>query len=79
MDYKKLKNTWSGIRPYNLNGRANEAYAPAVTMSLPAWQRYVASGNNTLLGSGGVIPGGTVQTAGGMSGAVYAGHVRQGY
>lgn len=43
---------------------------PPVTLSLPEWQQYVASGNNTLLGSGGVIPGGTMQTVGGNSGAV---------
>ena len=61
------------------NESYGENYAGPVTLSLPEWQEYVASGANTLEGSGGVIPGGTVQTAGGNSGAVYSGHVFQGY
>ena len=87
MEYKKLKDTWSGILPYNINGKNNgkingrikENYSGPVALSLPQWQDYVASGKNVLYGSGGVIPGGVEQTAGGLSGAVYAGHVRQGY
>ncbi len=71
MPYTKLKNTWASKQTI-------EAYSGPVTMSLPEWNKYVSSGFNVLYGSGGVIPGGTIQTAGGNSGAVYAGHVRQG-
>ena len=47
-------------------------------MSLPEWNEYVASGKNILLGSGGVIPSGRLES--GWTGqAVYSGHVRQGY
>lgn len=53
-----------------------ENYGGPITLSLPEWQKYVAKGYNTLFP--GVIPGGTMQTAGGASGAVYTGHVRQG-
>lgn len=45
-------------------------------MPLQNWNNYVASGQNTLY-SGAIIPGGTVQTAGGSNGAVYRGTVRQ--
>jgi hypothetical protein len=82
MSYCKLKDCWVGLSNYNLAGKKNEVleeYVPPVTLSWPEWQQYVASGNNVLLGSGGVIPNGTVQTVGGLSGAVYSGHVRQGY
>lgn len=48
-------------------------------MSMPEWRQYVSSGRNTLYGSGGVIPSGTLQTGFGGSGAVYRGHVRQGW
>ena len=51
---------------------SEEEYAP-VTLSLPEWRQYVSSGMNTLLGSGGVIPGGTIG-----GGAVISGRVRQG-
>lgn len=79
MEYKKLKDTWSGLQPYNLSGKTKENYSGPVTLSLPEWKEYVASGKNILYGSGGIIPGGTIQTAGGNSGAVYSGLVRQGY
>ena len=79
MEYKKLKDTWSGIVQYNLTGKITENYSGPVTLSLPEWQQYVASGKNVLYGSGGVIPGGTVQTPFGGGGAVYSGQVRQGY
>lgn len=74
MEYKKLKNTWSGLKSYDLNGKGTikEEYAGPVTLSLPAWRNYIASGNHILLGSGGVIPGGTVITPFGGNGAVYA-------
>jgi hypothetical protein len=48
-----------------------ESYVPPVTLSLPAWRRYVANGYNTLYGDA-IIPGGTED-----NGAVYSGHVRQ--
>ena len=67
-DYKLLRDTY-----------AYEEYTPRVTMSMPEWRQYVASGRNTLYGSGGVIPSGTLQTGFGGSGAVYRGHVRQGW
>lgn len=80
MEYKKLKDTWSGLTPYNLTGGyVKEKYSGPVTLSLPQWQNYVSNGKNVLYGSGGVIPGGTIRTPGGSSGAVYAGRVRQGY
>jgi len=79
MDYKKLKNTWNGLKSYDLNGKIKEEYAGPVTLSLPKWRNYIASGNHILLGSGGVIPGGTTQTPFGGGGAVYFGHVQQGY
>lgn len=80
MSYKTLKHTWGGLTPYNLSGKksSKEPYESRVTLSLPEWRQYIASGRNVLL-AGAVIPGGTVQTAFGGSGAVYAGHVRQGY
>ena len=57
----------------------DEKYVAPVTLSLPEWNDYVASGMNTLLGSGGVIPGGTENLGWGGGGAVYKGHVHQGY
>ena len=76
--YSKSKNCWSGLKKYDLTGKKIEEYVTPVTLSLPEWQQYVASGNNVLLGSGGVIPNGTITTP--FSGsAVYRGHVRQGY
>lgn len=56
-----------------------EKYVPPVTLSMPQWRNYVASGMNTLLGSGGVIHGGTEDLGWAGGGAVYKGHVRQGY
>jgi len=53
-----------------------ENYGGPVTLSLPQWQDYVAKGYNTILPA--IIPGGTIQTPGGNSGAVYSGKVRQG-
>ena len=55
-----------------------DSYEAPVTISLPEWQDYVASGKNVLLGSGGVIPGGTIDLGWGADGAVYKGQVRQG-
>jgi len=72
MTYKKLKDTWA-------SSQTIESYSGPVTLSLPEWNRYVSNGLNVLYGSGGVIPGGTIQTPGGNSGAVYRGHVRQGW
>lgn len=72
MPYKKLKDCWT---PKN----SVEHYTPPVTMSLPEWRQYISSGNNVLLGSGGVIPNGTVNIPFGGNGAVYSGHVRQGW
>lgn len=69
MPYVLLKDTYTYPKTV-------EHYGGPVTLSLPEWQQYVAKGYNTLLP--GVIPGGTMQTAGGNSGAVYSGHVRQG-
>jgi hypothetical protein len=81
MTYKKLQNTWSGLKSYDLDGKKDksiENYSGAVTMSLPEWRNYLARGDNVLLGSGGVIPSGRQNTP--WTGqAVYAGHVRQGY
>jgi len=48
-----------------------ENYSPPVTLSLPEWQDYVASGQNTFPGDA-IVPGGTMD-----DGAVYQGHVRQ--
>ena len=85
MSYCSAKDCWAGLAQYNLSGKKSisrillENYVPPVTLSLPEWQQYVASGKNVLLGSGGVIPGGTMQTPFGGGGAVYRGHVRQGY
>jgi hypothetical protein len=83
MSYSKAKDCWVGIEKYNLVGKKTskviESYVPPVTMPFGQWQQYVASGNNVLLGSGGVIPSGTVQTPFGGGGAVYSGTIRQGY
>ena len=89
MNYAKLKDTWVGIEiPYTIASKkilgkkiqnyTQEDYTPRITLSYPQWQRYISAGNNVLLGSGGVIPGGTVNTGWG-GGAVYKGHVRQGW
>ena len=48
-----------------------ETYVPPVTISLPAWRRYVAEGKNTMYGDA-IIPGGTED-----GGAVCSGHVCQ--
>lgn len=84
MSYARAKDCWNGLQTYNLSGKKScvnivEDYTPPVTMPLWQWQEYVSAGNNVLLGSGGVIPSGTVQTPFGGGGAVYQGHVRQGY
>lgn len=84
MSYCKSKNCWTGLERYSLNSKKTvepyvEPYVAPVTMPWPAWQQYVASGNNILLGSGCVIPGGTVQMPFGGGSAVYKGHVRQGW
>jgi len=50
---------------------AYEQYAPPITLNLQDWNKYVASGDNTLYGDS-IIPGNTE-----MNGAVYSGHVRQ--
>jgi len=75
MNYKKLENCWLGLKKYDITGKSQtkEKYDP-ITMSLPEWQKYVASGKNNLELSGGVVPSGTVG-----GGAVIKGHVNQGY
>ena len=73
MEYKKLKDTWVHEDKYREN------YSGPVTLSLPEWHNYVSNGYNTLLGSGGVIPGNTVNIPFTGNGAVYSGNVRQGY
>ena len=83
MNYCQSKNTWTGLKPYSVNGSKStqhitEKYGGPVTLPLNEWQEYVASGKNTLYGSGGVIPGGTMGTPFGGNGAVFAGTVRQG-
>jgi hypothetical protein len=72
MNYSQLKDTWSC--PFK---RSLEEYEAPVTLSLPEWRDYVASGKNTLY-AGAIIPGGTEQVPWGGGGAVYSGHVRQG-
>lgn len=83
MSYSKAQDCWSGLKDYDLNGQKQttikEEYTPRVTMPYSEWVQYVGRGDNVLLGSGSVIPSGTVQTAGGLSGAVYRGQVRQGW
>ena len=87
MSYSKIKDCWNGIESYNLSGVKmgmnkevnKEDYVPPVTMSLPEWQKYVSRGDNVLLGSGGVIPGGPSQIGWGGGGSVDKGHVRQGW
>ena len=73
MSYYKAKDCCPTKEEYK------EEYTPRVTMPYQKWIGYVGRGDNVLLGSGGVIPSKTVQTAGGLSGAVYSGHVRQGW
>ena len=77
MNYTTLKNTWNGSVSYGYQPKKiiKECYTPRVTMTYRDWIRYISTGNNILLGSGGVIPSGTIQTAGGQSGAVYKGQV----
>lgn len=83
MSYSKAQDCWSGLKDYDLNGQKQttikEEYTPRVTMPYSEWVQYVGRGDNVLLASGGVIPSGPVQTAGGLSGVVYRGHVRQGW
>ena len=79
--YALSKNTWIGLCQNNTNSvryESIENYGGPVTLSMNEWRDYLAKGNNVLLGSGGVIPGGTVSTPFGGGGAVFAGHVRQG-
>jgi len=80
MEYCQSKYTWTGLKHYSVNGPrfTKEKYSGPVTLPLNEWKDYVASGKNTLYGSGGVIPGGTVSTPFGGGGAVYSGTVRQG-
>jgi hypothetical protein len=52
-------------------GCLRESFSPPVTLSLPEWQNYVATGQNTFPGDA-IVPGGTTE-----DGAVYQGHVRQ--
>ena len=78
MSYVKLKNTWSGSETNFREFITTEYYTPRITMPYADWINYVGRGDNVLLGSGGVIPSGTEQTAGGLSGSVYRGNVRQG-
>jgi len=73
MEYKKLKDTWVQ------KNKEYENYSGPVTLSLPEWNNYVSKGYNTLLGSGGVIPGNTVNIPFSGNGAVYSGNVRQGW
>lgn len=83
MSYSYAKDCWLGFQQYNLSGlkanRYTEPYVAPVTLPYDQWIRYVSRGDNVLLGSGGVISGGTVQTPFGGSRAVYKGYVRQGY
>jgi hypothetical protein len=75
MNYKKLSNCWLGLKKYNLSGdsQTEEKYNP-ITMSLPEWQKYRSNGESNLELSGGVAPSGTMG-----GGAVFRGHVNQGY
>ena len=67
--YARLKDTWSLT--------TKERYVPPVTLPYDQWVQYVASGDNTLLGSGGVIPGGTVRTPFSAGGGVLRGNIGQ--
>lgn len=79
MSYHKLKDCWIGLEKYNLSGKKYiEEYTPPVTLPFPIWKQYIADRKHILLGSGGVIPGGTMRTPFGGGGAVYKGYVRQG-
>lgn len=69
MNYLKQKDITSAC-----NQRIKENYP--VTMTLPAWQDYVAKGKNTLLAP---IQSDTVSIPFGSNSAVIKGHVRQGY
>ena len=68
--YARLKDTWS-------TKALKERYVPPVTLPYDQWVQYVASGDNTLLGSGGVIPGGTVRTPFSAGGGVLRGNIGQ--
>lgn len=72
-NYVRLADAWQKNPPMY------ESYEPKVTLSLQDWNDYVTSGKNTLYG-GAIIPGGTEYVPGGVgAGAVYLGHVHQGY
>jgi hypothetical protein len=73
MSYSTAKDCWSGLSRYDLSGKKTliEEYVPRVTLSLQEWQKYIEKGSNVLLP--GIIPNGTVQTMGGLQGAVYTG------
>ena len=76
--YVKSKHAWNGLRSNYVCERSQivENFAPCVTLPMGDWMRWI-SDNPVARGS--VIPGGTMDTVGGMCGAVYTGHVRQGY
>lgn len=76
MSYRNLQNTWSNNNSKLCNNcNIKENYSGPVTLSYPDWIRYVDEGKNVLYGSGGVIPGGTINIPFGGSGAVYKGSI----
>lgn len=71
--YKRLKETWE-----LQNKPTVEDFAPKITMPYSQWINYISSGQH-IVGADAIIPSGTVNTGYGGGGAVYKGHVRQGW
>jgi len=76
-NYKNLQNSWKQNSECSCNCNCREDYSGPVTLSYPEWIDYLDQGKNVLYGSGGVIPGGTVNLPFGASGSVYKGQVKK--
>lgn len=77
-NYKSADVAWARNPPI-YEAFCKECYEPKVTLPLHKWREYVATGKNTLY-AGAIIPAGTEHLPGDVGGgAVYSGHVRQGY
>ena len=66
-NYKNLETSWICI----------ENYSRPITLSYSEWIDYLNDGKNVLYGSGGVIPGGTINLPFNASNSVYKGQVKK--
>lgn len=86
MGYQKIRNTWSGIERYNLNGREHdynknvvEKYEPRINLPWNQWINYVSGPYYNLYQEGGVKASPHPPVPWGLSSAVVGGNVCQGY